>query len=870
MTPKSSPSDLRITPPRVVPDFAKRNELLDRLEATGDRLIYVVAPPGFGKSVLASQWMERVAERDGAGVWIEIDPFESELEFMATAVLAFRREIPSFADWFDAKKINDLEMALESLDLMIEELTKFRREIRLVIDSADHFGVSSSAIASRFISKLPRNVMVMVVRERSPITSSLGTIGMNDFTVITAEDLRLGRDEVMEMMASRANTTYADQILELTHGWPAATRIVVENMKQSNFDLQREHISGIGSMASITRQAIARLEEREMIVLKSLVFVDRISNAVAMSITRDDLSPMILAKLSAESFFLTRVISTPTVYEMNQLIRDALLEDLALDLDTYSDLHSRSFNALFNHGAKDQAFNLLVKAGNEEMIKKLIADSDVMEEVNRLIRDAIYQGEINTLRSWANLLPFLEGKRKTLSFSLDFYLLLLTGELEQAKALLVERSSAPVSGDDGMRIRSASWRLQSIVDFFRGDFESSKRHAIEALNELQTEEEKESNRLSSFSSFLRFGATSALLAEDIATIREIEKFIDTTLQPDPSSHYHMNALAIKTVRAYYEGRYRLAESFAYAAISYAKQHNIRGLFTPFEAYFALFLILHEQLKYEEAEEFYRYAINEAERVNNLPWIAMLKGRHAIAQMRKGQTQKGLEEFQSMLRGFPNVLSSQIDVINDKHEMFIQHFLDGEVRKQQIQARLPANQTARLFKANAHLRRNTKEFEKAMAHFDLSLPREEINAHVFNVIQNFDYPPKAREHLIKALSVAQEHGFYEYLLIQGDRFLSFLISASTEIPSLFLERLAKDASERLRNKMTSSDSLPVPLTKREADILRHLSSDQPLSKIAGNLNITKNTMKTHLRHLYRKLGASDRRDAVEKGKALLSL
>jgi ATP/maltotriose-dependent transcriptional regulator MalT len=61
-----------------------------------------------------------------------------------------------------------------------------------------------------------------------------------------------------------------------------------------------------------------------------------------------------------------------------------------------------------------------------------------------------------------------------------------------------------------------------------------------------------------------------------------------------------------------------------------------------------------------------------------------------------------------------------------------------------------------------------------------------------------------------------------------------------------------------------------LTKRELEILSYLASELPLSKISSDLNITKNTMKTHLRHLYRKLGATDRRDAVEKGKALLNL
>ncbi|MEY4105204.1 MAG: hypothetical protein RLZZ478_567, partial [Actinomycetota bacterium] len=142
--------------------------------------------------------------------------------------------------------------------------------------------------------------------------------------------------------------------------------------------------------------------------------------------------------------------------------------------------------------------------------------------------------------------------------------------------------------------------------------------------------------------------------------------------------------------------------------------------------------------------------------------------------------------------------------------------------------------------------------------------------VFLVIENFDYPPKAREHLKNALAIAQEHGYRQYLLVQGDRFLSFLISAVAEMPSPFLERLARDAGELLRNKLTSTTVLPEPLTRREADILRHLASEKPIAKIASDLRITKNTMKTHLRHLYRKMGASDRRDAVQKGRELLNL
>lgn len=866
--PRTADPQLRITPPRVVPDFAVRNAILDRLDQSDHRIVYVVAPAGFGKTVLGSQWLERGRRSDCLSVWIEIDPFESDLQFLSTAVLAFRLGMGSFAEWFDPQAITTVEAALEAVDEMIVEFARSKKSIRVVIDSSDSMGVSTSAVAHRFISRFPSNIALMVLRERSPIASSLGNLGMSDFTVLTVDDLKLTRSEVIQMMKGTPSESDADRILEITHGWPAATRLILENLNK--FDLRSEapQVSVVTSLSSVTRQALARLDERELQTLKSLVFLERISNPVAVAITGDELTPMILAKLSAESFFLTRVISTPSLYEMNHLIRDVLREDLALDINSYTSLHTKTFETLFEIGPKDQAFAFLAKTGNPERIKSLITDTEVMSEVTSQIRDAIYQEDLRALQSWSSVLPFLEGSSKSLSFALTFYLHLLAGELSEAKALLIERSLAPLEGENAERVKVSSARLQAIIDCIRGDLESSISSTIESLDSIQ--EQDLTNRFSSFSSFLRFGMMAALFHEDYEAMKRIEEFVEKSLRPDPSSHFHMNVLCIKAMRTYYEGRYRHAESFASAAISYAKQHHIRGFFTPFDAYYVLFQILMEQCKSDEAEELYRGVIGEIKRLNFLPWIVQFQSRHAIKLMRESRLQSGLEDFQQMVQELPRTRTNEVDNMVDRHEMIVQHFVEGNIRREEIRKRLPGGQTAKLYKAQTFLRKNQRDFEESIARFDMSLPREALNAHVFQVIQNFEYPPKAREHLMKALEVAQEHGFYQYLLIQGDRFLSFLISASTEIPSLFLERLSKDASERLRKKLTSPDSLPIPLTKREADILRHLASDLPLSKISSDLNITKNTMKTHLRHLYRKLGASDRRDAVEKGKALLSL
>jgi LuxR family transcriptional regulator, maltose regulon positive regulatory protein len=49
------------------------------------------------------------------------------------------------------------------------------------------------------------------------------------------------------------------------------------------------------------------------------------------------------------------------------------------------------------------------------------------------------------------------------------------------------------------------------------------------------------------------------------------------------------------------------------------------------------------------------------------------------------------------------------------------------------------------------------------------------------------------------------------------------------------------------------------------VLRYLSTHLRATEIAGELHLSANTVKTHLRHLYQKLGAHSRREAVERAR-----
>src|ERR1700761_5570707 len=62
--------------------------------------------------------------------------------------------------------------------------------------------------------------------------------------------------------------------------------------------------------------------------------------------------------------------------------------------------------------------------------------------------------------------------------------------------------------------------------------------------------------------------------------------------------------------------------------------------------------------------------------------------------------------------------------------------------------------------------------------------------------------------------------------------------------------------------TASPRLTEPLSQAEVRVLRYLPTNLTLQEIAGQLYLSVNTIRTHTRHIYEKLGAHRRHQAVE--------
>jgi LuxR family maltose regulon positive regulatory protein len=140
-------------------------------------------------------------------------------------------------------------------------------------------------------------------------------------------------------------------------------------------------------------------------------------------------------------------------------------------------------------------------------------------------------------------------------------------------------------------------------------------------------------------------------------------------------------------------------------------------------------------------------------------------------------------------------------------------------------------------------------------------------------------PQARQTLSEALVLAQPEGYQRLFLDEGAPMAALLQALVPEVkePSLsaYLQTLLlafdRDESGTLQVKDEIKNRMPHPLVEplsdRELEVLRLLNTELSGPEIAAELVISVNTLKTHLKHIYGKLNARSRYEAIERAKEL---
>jgi LuxR family maltose regulon positive regulatory protein len=111
-----------------------------------------------------------------------------------------------------------------------------------------------------------------------------------------------------------------------------------------------------------------------------------------------------------------------------------------------------------------------------------------------------------------------------------------------------------------------------------------------------------------------------------------------------------------------------------------------------------------------------------------------------------------------------------------------------------------------------------------------------------------------------VAAAQDEGHVRLFLDAGHHALRLVRNLYHAAPSPYLRRLV-DAPIQPPLPARPVPDLVEQFSNRERAVLRYLPSRLSNAEIAGQLRISINTVKTHLRHIYRKLGVDGRKDAI---------
>ena len=118
-----------------------------------------------------------------------------------------------------------------------------------------------------------------------------------------------------------------------------------------------------------------------------------------------------------------------------------------------------------------------------------------------------------------------------------------------------------------------------------------------------------------------------------------------------------------------------------------------------------------------------------------------------------------------------------------------------------------------------------------------------------------------------MTLAEPEGFVRVFVDEGPAMASVLREAASRglVPTAVSGVLA--AFDLPVDRRSSSQSLIEPLSERELEVLALLRSDLDGPAMARQLFVSVNTLRTHTRNVYAKLGVTSRREAVRRADEL---
>ena len=845
----------RSQPPATPPNFISRKQLFPLFETEVPGATLVVAPTGYGKTALVAEWAQA---NQRPTIWYTVDSKDSFSDFKTHLENSIESFIPN---------LNSLKTRFQNLDTsasifeLVNIVAKFPGEINFVIDFGSESHEGLLPFRQLLVDSAPENIHMVIVRRSTSEASLSRYAALGNLSLVTSEDLKFSHSEVetiAEINRIDLNQNGNAKELEQCSGWPAAVQLMCRNIGKNNAHIKFADamVIGLHPIAVLASETLKALTPENREVLLQLSIVEEFDLEIAKIILEDRYSESYLNKLATDGLFVTTSSTVKRSFRFNSIIYEALIKiredgpelfmkaredlvDLFISRNEISLALEHSF--LFNNKSK---FTGLLHSNLRDMAP--IGRGDLMIKWSAYAGDESLHGEI---------------MKKTIK--VVGYLINL--EFAKAEALASELEFIASHGANNEFLDRLTAMVRSHVYFARGDFENSRLKIKAAL--LPTHGVTSLQNVDRIA-LLRVSASIAFLHDDF---EELWRLYDQAKSFSVESEatvvaYHLTCM--KALVLYSQGHYFQAAEVAGIACAQAREFSFVGIYAPLEAMLVLGRCQLEGSELVEAVVIFRSIMDLAASSQMWPWYFMAQGSITRVEITQGSFSKAADDINQQRKFLKSLMNSNnLSWMIDMSESFLFLYVGDFVRANEIIQRMPRLEMVVQIELSHAFEKSSKNADKLVDALPERTPREKITKLLAVTILNSGIENLALKTLIQALDLGAECGYREYFLRQH-KLYSLVVKASKERPTFYLEELVQMMGQRLHGTKNAAGALDEPLTKREIEILKHLTTGNPITSIAKSLHISQNTMKTHLRNTYRKLDADGRHSAVEKAKKLL--
>lgn len=840
--------------PALPPGYLNRKHLFPLLDNNAPGTTLVIAPAGYGKSALVAQWAQ-----EKNAIWVTVSDGDSLNEMSAMLIMATRNVIPGFGLWFEKEQPM---RPTEVVRRWGNELLESKKEFVFVLDNLRKENSPDVEIESKLIEQYPSNIHFIAIRRRAIDSIYAVCASRGPLKVLTPRDLRFSDEEILQLAQSVENeiTLETKDLLFAANGWPSATSLLIEHINHQRDDLNIEKLmsSEIEPLRSLALFVINELDPTVVKICEILSVIEVFDLDLAKFLLGDDYSFNLISAIAikGEIFSISRLSNQSYIF--SPMMREIFQERMRLKNKELIGLQTRLIEYFEKRGNMTLAIEYAFQSANGEKVAQLFPVAGRMKQAQGLGSDLIRWAEYAAQDPDEGYQKALTVRIVGLLANLDFSAARIENDRLELAAEESPQREFYLQYVAGVR----SYIQLSVGNFLSVESEVARAQGINSPCHLGVDDQI---------NLLRALAARFYICDESRQVEEIASAARKLLLLTQLDTSHTFLLSIEAMTLHQRGEYRKAHEIASMAITECRRHGFVGIHGPLDAMYVKARCLLEFSRKSEAVSLLNEIRELAYQWKQWNWY-FAADNHLIQDLcLNGNHKVALEHIRSgreLVTGFDfdHSLHNMIDL----NEMFIRRALKDFDRLEKLIKRAPNVRHAQQMALALAEQHYGKNIENDVSHLPGDTPRNLIWKYLNEVTLNIDSEHIALRAMHKAMKIAATVGAKETFLRQNDELGNLILRIAGENPTVYNEELAHAIATRMRERGLKVNEGNPALTRRELEILRQLSTGRTLTVIAGELHISQNTMKTHLKNLYRKMGVDGRKEAVEKATSLLLL